>query len=206
MQQRYAGLVEARAKERRFELLDPVFARIFAELQAPEFIAFVERVTGVSGLQSDATFSGAGLHQVRDGGYHNVHADANIHPATGNFQRVNMLLYLNERWEPAWGGELELWDASMSRCETRIAPAFNRCLLIEVHDRAYHGYPRLHLPSGITRKSLTCWYYSKEPHALQSRVSHPVAFQVRPTDTLGARAKHHLRRALSAVRSRLPHR
>lgn len=103
MQSRYAGLVEARAIERRLANVKPIFSAIFHSLYAPEFISRVERLTGIVGLEPDWTFNGTGLHQVLSGGYHNVHADENRHPTTGLYQRVNLIVYLNERLGTALG-------------------------------------------------------------------------------------------------------
>ncbi|GAC1306781.1 MAG: hypothetical protein NVS2B3_03890 [Vulcanimicrobiaceae bacterium] len=200
MQIRFAGLVEARAMERRFELLDPIYRAIFDELHSPGFVHYLSRLTGIADLRSDPTLNGAGLHQARDGGQHNVHADENIHGPTGLYQRVNVLIYLNDGWQAQWGGALELWDRDMKHCVSSVMPAFNRCLIMEVHDEAYHGYPAMNLPPDITRKSLTCWFYSTEPHALQSTIAHPTRFRVRPKDTLDVRMKHYARNVVRLLR------
>ena len=200
MQSRYAGLVEARAIERRVERLEPVFREIFKTLYAPAFIDWIERVTGIEGLEPDWTFNGTGLHQVRKGGYHNVHADENRHPTTGLYQRINLLVYLNERWEPDWGGALELWDAKMQRAQTSVPPLFNRALIMETHDLAFHGYPPIDWPETETRRSITCWYFTKTPGALQGVEPRPTVFRARPNDSFKRRAKHHLHRFIRYLR------
>lgn len=200
MQTKFAGLVEARSMERRFERVDPIYREIFEELHSARFVAWLSRLTGIANLQCDPTLNGAGLHQARDGGRHNVHADENIHGPTGLYQRVNVLVYLNEQWRPEWGGALELWDAEMKRCEATVAPAFNRCLIMEVHDRAFHGYPPMRLPADVTRKSITCWFYAVDPHAQQSSEPHPTRFRLRPSDTLETRIKHVVRKVSRLIR------
>ena len=44
-------------------------------------------------------------------GFLKAHADFNLHSRLALFRRVNVFLYLNERWDPRWGGELALFDA-----------------------------------------------------------------------------------------------
>lgn len=200
MQVCYAGLVEARAIERRLDVVDPLFAAIFQALYSAEFIAWMERLTGISGLEPDRTFNGTGLHQVRKGGYHNVHADENRHPVTGLYQRLNLIIYLNERWEPHWGGALELWDSRMQRAQRSVAPLLNRCLIMETHDRAFHGYPPIVWPEDDARKSLTCWFFARKPGPLQHTQPHATLFQLRPNDTPKQRAKHYLHPIVRRIR------
>jgi hypothetical protein len=33
-----------------------------------------------------------------------------------------VLLYLNSEWKEAWGGELELWDATSKTCQVKLLP------------------------------------------------------------------------------------
>ncbi|GAC1546094.1 MAG: hypothetical protein NVS3B16_16340 [Vulcanimicrobiaceae bacterium] len=203
MQIHFAGLVETRAMERRFDKIHPIYREIFEELHSPAFVAWLSRLTGIPDLHSDPTLNGAGLHQARDGGKHNIHADENIHRPTGLYQRVNVLVYFNENWQPQWGGALELWDRDMKKCEATVVPALNRCLIMEVHDKAFHGYPMMRLPPDVTRKSLTCWFYSPQPHALQSAVPHRSTFRIRPNDALDVRLKHYVRSAAQVLRAKM---
>ena len=64
-----------------------------------------------------------------------------------------MLIYLNERWDAASGGNLELFDPTGKTVVTRVHPLLNRCVIAEVHDEAFHGYQPLRLPSDLPRRS-----------------------------------------------------
>jgi hypothetical protein len=200
MQLHYAGLVENRALERRFDRIDPVYSEIFTDLSSDRCMAWLRALSSIDDLSFDATFNGAGLHQSRDGGFQNIHADSNRHPANGLFQRLNILIYLNPTWRAEWGGGLELWNQDLSRCEKTVLPLFNRCVIFEVHDRAYHGFSRLSLPANVTRKSVTSWFFSEHPGPLQATKRHDVLFKVTPNDSLSTRIKHYVRLA----RLRLP--
>jgi Rps23 Pro-64 3,4-dihydroxylase Tpa1-like proline 4-hydroxylase len=202
MQIHYTGLVENRAIETRFDRVDPVYLQIFTDLTSDRCIAWLRALSSIDDLSFDPKFNGAGLHQSRDGGFQNIHADQNRHPANGLFQRLNILIYLNPTWRVEWGGSLEFWNQDLSRCETTVLPTFNRCVIFEVHDRAYHGFARLSLPADVRRKSLTSWYFSETPAPLQSTSPHEVLFQVTPKDSLSTRLKHYVRLA----RLRLPKR
>ena len=43
------------------------------------------------------------------GAFQAIHRDFRVHPITGLFHRVNILIYLNSNWKSEYGGELELW-------------------------------------------------------------------------------------------------
>jgi hypothetical protein len=202
MQLHYAGLVENRAIEMRIDRVDPVYWQIFTDLTSDRWMAWVRALSSIDDLSFDAKFNGAGLHQSRDGGFQNIHADQNRHPENGLYQRLNILIYLNPTWRAEWGGGLELWNHDLSRCEKTVLPLFNRCVIFEVHDRAYHGFSRLSLPANVTRKSLTIWYFSETPARLQATTPHEVLFQLTANDSLSTRMKHYVRQA----RLRLPKR
>jgi Rps23 Pro-64 3,4-dihydroxylase Tpa1-like proline 4-hydroxylase len=201
------SFVEKRASESRIRNLDQVYSEIFGDLGSPQFIAFLENVTGISNLTVPETMDGAGLHQIRDGGFHNVHADKNRDPVRGYYHRLSLIIYLNDGWRVGTPGALELWDRQLKRCVRKVEPLFNRCIVFEVHDFAYHGYGRLTLPEGETRKSLAMWYLCEQPGLNQAPAPRQVKFALRPSDSVGTRAKHYARELLhnapSPLRSRL---
>jgi Rps23 Pro-64 3,4-dihydroxylase Tpa1-like proline 4-hydroxylase len=126
-----------------------------------ETLLFLEKLTGIGGLIPDPYFAGGGPHQIEPGGYLKVHADFNVHPKLRLDRRLNMLVYLNRDWREEWGGHLELWDASLSAPRQRILPVFNRTVIFSTTDTSYHGHPHpLTSPPGVTRKSVSFYYYT----------------------------------------------
>jgi Rps23 Pro-64 3,4-dihydroxylase Tpa1-like proline 4-hydroxylase len=161
---RLASLLGARSHEGRLGELDPIFDEIFEELHSPRLTSLVERITGIDDLLPDGTLSGAGLHQGGRGSYLRLHADHNTHPSNPNgYRRVNIMIYLNPRWEPSWNGALQLWDRDGAACRVRIEPIFNRCVIMSVDDTAYHAYGPLRVPKGSTRNALATYYYTEAP-------------------------------------------
>lgn len=57
------------------ELFPPLLRAVTDELNSPEFVAWVSRLTGIPGLLADPMLEGGGLHQCGRGGYLNVHTD-----------------------------------------------------------------------------------------------------------------------------------
>ena len=126
-----------------------------------EMLLWLEAVTGMDGLIPDPYFGGGGLHQIEPGGFLKIHADFNVHPKLKIDRRLNMLVYLNKDWREEWGGHLELWTPDMSECRKRIAPLFNRTVIFSTTDTSYHGHPHpLTSPVGVTRKSVSLYYYT----------------------------------------------
>lgn len=126
-----------------------------------EMLLFLEALTGIEGLIPDPYFGGGGLHQIEPGGFLKIHADFNVHPKLKLDRRANMLVYLNRDWREEWGGHLELWNESMTECRKRILPVFNRTVVFSTNDTSYHGHPHaLASPDGVTRKSVSLYYYT----------------------------------------------
>lgn len=126
-----------------------------------EMLLFLEALTGIEGLIPDPYFGGGGLHQIEAGGFLKIHSDFNVHPKLKLDRRVNMLVYLNKEWREEWGGDLELWNASVTERKQKIAPRFNRTVVFSTTDTSFHGHPHpLASPPGITRKSVSLYYYT----------------------------------------------
>ncbi|MGN6849288.1 MAG: 2OG-Fe(II) oxygenase [Sphingomicrobium sp.] len=96
-----------------YEVASGHIRNLFAELNSEAFLGFLEELTGIQGLISDPYFAGGGLHETKQGGHLGIHADFNVHRRMNVERRINLLIYLNEDWQPQYGGQLELWDKKM---------------------------------------------------------------------------------------------
>jgi hypothetical protein len=159
---------------------------LLAQFNSSTFTSFLEDLTAISGLIPDPHYLGGGLHQIEPGGLLKVHADFNRHEQLRLDRRLNLILYLNRDWREEYGGHLELWNRDMTRCEARILPVFNRCVVFTTTSLSYHGHPEpLTCPPGMTRKSMALYYYSNgRPAAEESDVAHDTDFQARPGEAL----------------------
>jgi 2-oxoglutarate-Fe(II)-dependent oxygenase superfamily protein len=165
--------------------MGPATRQLLAELNSAAFIEFLERITGIEGLVPDPHFVGGGLHQIEPGGHLKVHADFNRHPRTQLERRLNVLIYLNRDWNDEYGGAFELWDKNMTRCEEKVMPYFNRCVVFSTTSTSYHGHPEpLACPKGQTRKSIALYYYSKDRPAEERGTAHNTLFKARPGEDL----------------------
>jgi Rps23 Pro-64 3,4-dihydroxylase Tpa1-like proline 4-hydroxylase len=131
-------------------------------LNSAAFLQFLQILTGIKEpLIGDPYLAGGGMHEIKKGGFLKVHADFNKHPELKLDRRINVLVYLNKDWKEEYGGYFELWDKSMSNCEKKIAPIFNKMVIFSTTDYSYHGHPDpLTCPEDRSRKSLALYYYS----------------------------------------------
>lgn len=146
------------------------------------FVSFLEELSGIRGLLPDPHVANS-LRHFEPGGCLGIHADYNIHPRLQIDRRLNMILYLNRNWRCEWGGQLELWDAAMTHCVRRIEPAFNRCVIFNTTDVAFHGFPDpLRCPPSETRKSLQLYYFTNGRPAEEVAPQHGTIFRWRPQE------------------------
>ena len=148
------------------------------EMSSPPVLRFLEELTGIEGLIPDPYFGGAGPHQILPGGFLKVHTDFNWHPLLKLDRRLNLLVYLNKDWPSEYGGELELWDREMTRCERKILPVFNRTVVFSTTDFSFHGHPRpLACPEGRSRKSVSFYYYTNGRPEEERSTPHDTIFK-----------------------------
>lgn len=142
----------------------PALRSIAQTLNSPRFVAMLGDLTGIDGLIADDGMEGGGLHQSLRGGFLNVHADFTVHPLHPNWRRrVNLLLYFNEDWSPAYGGALELWSTDMRQRISAIEPRGNRVVIFNTDADSFHGHPDpLECPADESRKSLALYYFTAE--------------------------------------------
>lgn len=157
------------AQARKYHLdnylyMHPLIRQLIAEMNSGPFTFMLSELTGIHGLISDALLQGAGVHMVERGGLLRVHADFRMHPNVQLDRRLNLLLYMNPDWKEEYGGHLELWNKTMTRCEKRILPVANRCVIFSTSADSYHGHPHpLTCPQGEMRKSIALYYFTARP-------------------------------------------
>jgi len=169
------------SRERFVPLL---FRRVYWELNSYPFIGLLERMTGVDGLLADPHLAGGGVHKTGPGGYLKVHADFNKHPQYGLDRRLNLLIYLNQDWQPEYGGNLELWSDDMGHCVKSVAPIAGRCVIFSTTSISFHGHPHpLACPPDRSRRSIALYYYTNGRPDVDHSVPHGTLWQRLPQET-----------------------
>ena len=154
--------------------------RALNELMASQaLLDLLGRITGIRGLLADEELVGGGVHLMASGSHLDVHVDFNLIAERGIYRRLNVLLFLNEGWDDAWGGELELWDEGVRHRHHAFAPRLNRLVLFETSERSFHGVRKVLCPQGATRRSFATYYYTREMPG-GTAVAHDTVFRARP--------------------------
>ena len=181
---KYDNPLERKLAMPHVDRLPEQFRVLMEALNSASFVEFLEMLTGISGLRPDPEYVGGGLHQIEVGGKLDIHTDFNYHPTTKLDRRLNVLVFLNERWSEDYGGHLEFWDLGMTRAVQRILPVFNRMVVFNTSDLSNHGHPEpLNCPPGWTRKSLATYYYSDGRPAAERSAPHSTIYKKRPQDS-----------------------
>jgi hypothetical protein len=130
----------------------PCTTQIMVDLMSARFAHDVAHAIGHEGILYPDVYGG-GLHLSGPGARLDTHVDFNRHPHMGWRRKANVLLYLNEDWQPEWGGCLEL-----DRGAATIPPTMGTLVVFETSDRSWHGHPEP-ITDGHWRKSLAVYFY-----------------------------------------------
>jgi len=181
MRRHYKGLNEQKSEGSNFELYHESFRTLRSELGKPEFIKFLEKLTGIEGLTLPEDMRGAGVHQGTNGSFLDIHVDFSVHPVLNIQRRLNFLVFLNKDWKESYGGKLELWDKDVKNCVQAYLPSFNRCVIFATSDISYHGYSKITVPEGVFRNSFFSYFYT--PIVNKEEVKyHDTIFKTRPSE------------------------
>jgi Rps23 Pro-64 3,4-dihydroxylase Tpa1-like proline 4-hydroxylase len=165
----YQNAIEIKKTCNNWNVFPPLTYRVLAYLNSDEFSRKLGHLLGFSDLIGDAGLNGGGWHIHKQGGKLNTHLDYNIHPKLGWQRKLNIIVYLNSQWDPAWGGQLGLWAQSPEGRKPgdlvkSIDPVFNRAILFDTTQDSWHGLPTpLFCPDGQARKSLAIYYLIPAP-------------------------------------------
>ena len=142
----------------------PEIYQTLQELCSNDFIETIKSITLIKNLYPDYGLHGGGLHMHGRGGNLNIHKDYSIHPKLKMQRKLNLIVYMSDDWDPAWGGGLELWSNNLEtnrpgELVKTIEPKFNRAILFDTTQDSWHGLPSpLTCPEGKYRKSLAVYY------------------------------------------------
>jgi Rps23 Pro-64 3,4-dihydroxylase Tpa1-like proline 4-hydroxylase len=143
----------------------PYLKKLFVELNSPEFIKQIERLTGVNNIIcNELSLHGSGINRVKSKGFSQLRTDFNTYHSKNGMldRRINLLIYLNPDWKAEYKGELCLCDKNTNMCVKKIDPILNRCVIFNTTCASIHGQPEpLNVPDHIARQSIVVYYYTK---------------------------------------------
>jgi len=206
----YAGLHKRQILP---EDCDAPARQLFHFFNSRPMLEFLEGLSTIQGLLPDPYFVGGGYHETSRGGKLGVHADFRINDQLHLHRRMNVIIYLNERWQDEWGGFLELWDRGMTAKVKAVAPLFNRCVIFNTDADSFHGHPDpLATPEDVLRRSIALYYYTASREIYTEVPDTSTMYHARPGDSAEVRREarrlrfdEHLRQWLPPVLFRLVH-
>ena len=165
-------------------LKTPRLRSFLGEMISVPMLRFLEALTGIDKLIADPHFIGGGLHETRAGGHLGVHADFNIHHQMNVLRRINLLIYLNDDWQPDWNGALELWSRDMTQKVKSALPLLGRAVIFNTDLDSFHGVPDpLQCPPDRARRSIALYYYTAPEAGLESVPDRTTVFKKRAGST-----------------------
>jgi hypothetical protein len=201
------GQLGSKSVVERIRALGPAYAELDDLIQGQPFLELLGRITGIPDLLYDPDYVGGGTHENRHGQDLDPHVDFNRHPFTRWHRRLNLIVYLNQQWDDAWGGSLELHSDPRAAGDrvTLVTPRFNRCVVFETTEASWHGFARIDLPAAErqrSRKSVALYFYTAERDAVADThstiyVDRPLPERFAAGRTLDQRDVDELRRLLA---------
>jgi len=163
-----------------------VYSLIDNYIQTDEFLTLMSKITGIPNLLYDPWYFGAGTHENFHSAGLDPHIDFNIHPKTNWHRRINAIVYLNENWDPNWGGDIgfhtDPWNLAGDK-RFAFEPLFNRCVIFETTEKSWHSVETINLPieqRNLSRKSFTIYLYTKERIGEEIAPPHGTVYVQRP--------------------------
>lgn len=140
--------------------ISPLFEELHNDLISERFKKFLCFITNEN-VFVDPAFHGGGIHQGRKNSFLDMHVDFNYHPLQKKwFRNLNLLLYLNKDWKPAYGGQLKIEDLRTGEKKDLDVP-FNRMIIQQTRKYTLHGYGLTSFPEGVYRTSVASYAYTE---------------------------------------------
>jgi len=158
---KYENPLEVKYALDNLELMDGVISNVFYALSHDNTIDKFKKIFNIPDLEYDPHCHGAGLHMHPRYGRLNMHLDYEIHPLSNKQRLLNIILYLNDDWNPDWNGDTQLWNNNVSECIVKSYPKGNSAIVFVTTEQSWHGVPDIILcPQGEYRKTLAFYYVS----------------------------------------------
>ena len=171
----YNNAIEDKKTTNNWEFFGPNTYRLMSYLNYPIFVQELQKLFNDEALYPDFGLNGGGYHLHKTGGKLNVHLDYSIHPKINLERRVNIIIYLTEDWNDAWGGHISFWSHNEETQQPKemikkVAPKFNRAVIFDTTCNSWHGLPEpLACPADKARKSLAIYYLSEPRESASKR-------------------------------------
>lgn len=157
----YENPIELKYTYDNINKLDDAVSNYFYALSHSNVVSKFREIFNIDDLEYDPYCHGGGLHMHPKYGRLNLHLDYEKHPILNKQRRLNIILYLNEKWDKIWNGDTQLWNRDAIKCIIKSYPKLNTALIFETTELSWHGLPeKILCPNDYFRKTLAYYYIS----------------------------------------------
>jgi Rps23 Pro-64 3,4-dihydroxylase Tpa1-like proline 4-hydroxylase len=168
-------------RERKFtskalDKFDSLISDITFAFQDSRVIKLVEEITTLTETIGDPKLYAGGISSMQKGHFLNPHIDNSHDSEQKNYRVLNLLYYVTPDWKAENGGNLELWDANVTK-PVEIPSLFNRLVLMATNDKSFHSVNEIR--SDGVRSCVSNYYFSPiSPNGYET--THVTFFKARP--------------------------
>ena len=171
---------EKKYTSKAMEKFDSLISDITFAFQDERVIAKVAELTGIKDPKGDPHLYAGGISAMAKGHFLQPHLDNSHDYEQKHYRVLNLLYYITPEWNPANGGNLELWDEAVKK-SVEIPSLFNRLVLMSTNDKSWHSVNEVKADGA--RCCVSNYYFS--PHSPNGyETAHVTYFQARPEQTL----------------------
>ena len=156
----------------------PVIGDLLYAFQAPGVLAAVAAATGIDGMAADPSLYASGISVMGRGDFLNPHLDNSHDGEQLRYRVLNLLLYAAPDWNPADGGNLELW-APGGRHPHTVPSLWNRLVVMETGPESWHSVSRV---LGNRPRLCVSNYYFAATSSVGRDYRHVTTFAGRPDE------------------------
>jgi Rps23 Pro-64 3,4-dihydroxylase Tpa1-like proline 4-hydroxylase len=167
-------------KERKYvaaqmDAYDPILEEAVYAFQDPRVVALVSKITGLSAMEADAELYAGGISAMPRGAYLKPHLDNSHDKARERYRVLNLLYYVTPDWDPANGGNLQLWDQGPRGPSRTLESRFNTLVLMITGRQSWHSVNEV--TADQSRCCVSNYYFSRariismRRHSAASRAS-----------------------------------
>lgn len=187
-----------------FDSYDKLMEQITYVFHDVDIVKCIEDLTGFQQMIPDRELYAGGLSSMTNNSFLNPHLDNSHNDSKTHYRVLNLLYYVSEDWKTENGGNLILFPHGMNKEPVTVTSRFNRLVLMETHDKSYHGVSKV--KSKIPRRCVSNYYFSKSPTVSYS-YNHVTSFYSFPEEKswkgLALAIDRNLRTTLSSVFKRI---
>lgn len=144
----------------------------------------VRSIVGKADIYPDPELYAGGISLMGPRHFLNPHVDNSHDGQRLRWRNLNLLYYISPGWAPDDGGALELWNQGMRDCGLTIHAAFDRLVVMETHQHAWHSVSPIAGSANGNRLCISNYYFGDSPMREDQRF-HVTRFRGRPGQPIG---------------------